>query len=50
MALGPKTYNICLAAADYEAPAAQEPGTPRQRPRVVPGSFMKLVYGMDMEK
>jgi DNA-binding beta-propeller fold protein YncE len=50
MVLDPKTHNICLAGADFEAPAAQAPGAPRQRPRMVPGSFRVLVYGTDLGK
>lgn len=50
MTLDPKTHNIYLAAADYEAPAAQAPGAPRQRPRMVAGSFRILVYGIEMGK
>ncbi len=47
MTLDPKTHNIYLAAAEYEAPAAEPPaGGQRQRPRMVPGSFKVLVYGM----
>ncbi len=45
MALDPKSHKIYLAAAKYEA-AADTPGQPRQRPRMVAGSFKILVYGM----
>jgi DNA-binding beta-propeller fold protein YncE len=41
MALDPKTHRIYLAAAQFEAPAQAG-----QRPRMVPGSFKILVYGM----
>jgi len=46
MALDPKTHRIYLAAADYEAPAAQ-PGAGQRppRPKMVPNSFRILVYG-----
>jgi hypothetical protein len=50
MTLDPKTHRIYLAAADYEAQAPQAPGAPRQRPKMVPGSFRVLVYGMDEGK
>src|SRR3989449_11173858 len=46
MALDPKTHRIYLAAARFEAQPEQTPGTPRQRPKMVPGSFKILVYGM----
>ncbi len=45
MTLDPKTHRIYLAAASFEAAAPQAPGAPRQRPRMVPGSFKVLVYG-----
>jgi YVTN family beta-propeller protein len=45
MTLDPKTHRIYLACAKFEAPAAD--GAPRQRPRVVPGSFKILVYGTE---
>jgi DNA-binding beta-propeller fold protein YncE len=49
MTLDPKTHRIYLAAAEYEAPAAAQPGAGRgmMRPRMVPNSFHVLVYGMD---
>jgi len=50
MTLDPKTHKIYLAAADYEAPAAQPQPAPGQRPprpKMVPGSFKILVYGAD---
>jgi hypothetical protein len=70
MALDPKTHNIYLASAKFEAPAPDAaastaapsasaspaaaaspqgggPGGQRQRPKMVPGSFKILVYGMD---
>jgi len=49
MTIDPKTHKIYLASAKFEAPApttGAEPGQ-RQRPRMVPGSFKVLVYGMD---
>ena len=51
MALDPKTHKIYLASAKYEAPAEQPAGQPAGgrrggRPRMIPGSFKILVYGM----
>lgn len=46
MALDPKTHRIYLASAKYEAATEQPAGGRRQRPRMVPGSFKILVYGM----
>jgi hypothetical protein len=49
MALDPKTHKIYLAAAKFEAPAEQPAGQPaggRGRPRMIPGTFKILVYGM----
>ena len=42
LALDPTTHKIYLAAAQFEAPAQGE-----RRPRMVPGTFKILVYGMD---
>lgn len=50
MALDPKTHNIYLAAADFEKPESPSTGTSRQRPKIVPGSFKVLVYGMETGK
>ena len=47
MALNPKTHKIYLAAARFEAPTNQAAATPRQRPRMVPGTFKVMVYGME---
>ena len=46
MALDPKTHNIYLASAKFEPPAEQMPGSPRPRPKMIPGSMKILVYGM----
>jgi YVTN family beta-propeller protein len=49
MTLDSKTHKIYLAAAKFEAPAAPAEGTPpggRARPKMIPGSFKILVYGM----
>ncbi|HUA39654.1 MAG TPA: YncE family protein [Candidatus Sulfopaludibacter sp.] len=42
MALDPATHKIYLATAQFEPPAEGE-----RRPRMVPGTFKILVYGMD---
>jgi DNA-binding beta-propeller fold protein YncE len=47
MALDPKTHRIYLASAKYEPQPAPAPDAPRQRPKIIPGSFKVLVYGMD---
>ena len=47
MALDPKTHRIYLASAKYEPQPPSTPDTPRQRPKIIPGSFKVLVYGMD---
>ncbi len=47
MALDPKTHRIYLPSAKYEPQPTQTPGTARQRPKIIPGSFKVLVYGMD---
>jgi len=47
MALDPKTHKIYLPAAEFETSTNQAAATPRQRPRMVPGTFKVLVYGMD---
>ena len=47
MALDPKTHNIYLPSAKFEPPAEQTPGSPRQRPKMIPGSMKFLVYGMN---
>jgi hypothetical protein len=44
MALDPKTHRIYLSAAKFEPMPASQPGAPRQRPKIVPGSFKILVY------
>ncbi len=47
MALDSKTHNIYLAAADFEKSEGPSTETSRQRPKIVPGSFKVLVYGME---
>lgn len=49
MALDTKTHNIYLASAKFETLPEQVPGAPRQRPKMIPGSFRILVYGMEQE-
>ena len=46
MALDPKTHKIYLAAAKFEAPTEPAPAGGRARPKMVPGTFKILVYGM----
>lgn len=46
MVLDPKTHKIYLASAKFEQAQEQIPGTPRQRPKMIPDSFKILVYGM----
>jgi YVTN family beta-propeller protein len=45
MAVDPKTHRIYLSSAKFEAQNGD--ATPRQRPRMVPGSFKILVYGTE---
>jgi DNA-binding beta-propeller fold protein YncE len=48
MTLDPVTHKIYLASAEFEAPGAPAPaGSPRPRPKMIPGTFKVLVYGMD---
>ncbi len=47
MALDPKTHRIYLASAKFEPLPTPVPGAPRQRPKIVPGTFKILVYGME---
>jgi DNA-binding beta-propeller fold protein YncE len=47
MALDPATHKIYLPTAQFEASTNQVAGRPRQRPRMVPGTFKILVYGME---
>jgi len=46
LALDPKTHRIYLAAAKLLPAPQPEPGAPRQRPAVIPGTFKILVYGL----
>jgi DNA-binding beta-propeller fold protein YncE len=45
MAVDEKTHNLITVTADFEPAAAPAPGQPRQRPKMVPDSFIVLVYG-----
>jgi DNA-binding beta-propeller fold protein YncE len=47
MALDPATHKIYLPTAQFESSTNQVAGAPRQRPRMVPGTFKILVYGME---
>ena len=47
MALDPKTHKIYLPTAQFEPQPEQAAGSPRQRPKMVPGTFKILVYGME---
>lgn len=46
MALDTKTHRIFLAAAKFEAQAERTAGG-RQRPKMIPGTFKIMVYGME---
>jgi DNA-binding beta-propeller fold protein YncE len=45
MALDPKTHKIYLATAQFEPMPEPAPGTARQRPKMVSGTFKILIYG-----
>ena len=47
MTIDPTTHRIYLASAKFEAAPEPVAGAPRQRPKMVPGSFKILVYGME---
>jgi DNA-binding beta-propeller fold protein YncE len=47
LALDPTTHRIYLASAQFEPAPEPAPGQRRQRPKVVPGTFKILVYGME---
>jgi len=46
MALDPKTHNIYLATAEFDAPQNAPPSQRHERPKVIPGTFKILVYGL----
>ncbi len=45
MSLDPATHRIYLASAKFEQPVEQVPGTPLQRPKIIPGTLKILVFG-----
>jgi DNA-binding beta-propeller fold protein YncE len=47
MTLDPKTHNIFLATAKFEAQPEPAAGAPRQRPKIIPGTFKILVYALN---
>lgn len=47
MALDPKTHNVYLPSAKFEPQSTPKPGESRQRPKIIPGTFKILVYGME---
>lgn len=47
MVLDPATHKIYLPTAQFESLTNQVAGAPRQRPRMIPGTFKILVYGME---
>lgn len=47
MALDPKTHRIYLATAQFEASPEHQEGERHHRPKIVPGTFRILVYGME---
>jgi YVTN family beta-propeller protein len=47
MALDPTTHKIYLATAEFEAPANPDATATHTRPKVIPGTFKILVYGLD---
>ncbi len=48
MTLDPTTHKIYLASAQFEAPATPPAaGAPRSRPKMIPGTFKVLVYGLN---
>jgi DNA-binding beta-propeller fold protein YncE len=47
LALDPKTHKIYLPTAQFETSTNQPVAGQRQRPRMIPGTFKILVYGME---
>jgi YVTN family beta-propeller protein len=45
MAVDEKTHDLITVTADFEPAPASAPGQPRQRPKMIPDSFVVLVYG-----
>jgi YVTN family beta-propeller protein len=50
MALDPKTHRIYVAAAKYEPPPKPQPGVPPQGPKIIPGTFGVLVFGITLSE
>jgi YVTN family beta-propeller protein len=46
MTIDPTTHKIYLPAAKFEAPTEPAPAGRRSRPKMVPGTFKILIYGM----
>ena len=46
LALDSKTHRIYLASAKFEAAPAPTEDAPHPRPKMIPGTFKVLVYGM----
>ena len=47
MTLDPKTHRAYLVTAGFNPAPASAAGQPRQRPTMIPGSFVVLVFGKD---
>ena len=47
MALDPQTHRIYLGSADFEPAGQAQPGQRPPRPKVIPGTFKILVYGLE---
>jgi hypothetical protein len=45
MTVDEKTHNLITVTADFEPAPAATPGQPRPRPKMIPDSFVVLVYG-----
>ena len=45
MTVDEKSHNLITVTADFEPAPAATPGQPRQRPKMIPDSFVVLVYG-----
>jgi DNA-binding beta-propeller fold protein YncE len=45
MTVDEKTHDLITVTADFEPAPAAVPGQPRQRPKMIPDSFVVLVYG-----
>ena len=47
MTLDPESHRIFLPSAKFEPMPAAPAGAPRQRPKMIPGTFKILVYGSE---